>query len=331
MTASLNALRKKFPNTEIHAAVTSPWASLLQEQNSVDRIWPYERREERTARAKTIARLGFKLRKEKYNWVINFHASPSSALLAFSTGAPIRAIHFHGHKDKNRFSTVTIPGKGSVRPNIERDLDCIRALGINVPVGELPNLSIRKSETQMALAILEKENIRKPFLAIGVGASRLTKIWPVERFAQIATHWNQTTQGSVILVTGPDETMLRDQFLSKYSDGIYSAHAKPLRQLMGFLSHSQAYFGNDSGPKHMAVALGIPTITVIGPEDPFEWHPYSKSDHPYLFIPDMDCRSDALPGHPPWCGLNACTEKAHQCMMGIQVKEAWNKIKERVL
>src|SRR3989338_4246346 len=115
MTAPLLELRRIFPHAEIHVTVTSPWTPLLEFHPGVNRIWAYERRKETAARAKTIAALALKLRKENFDCVINFHASPSSSTLAFATGAKIRSVHFHGHRDKNRYSTVEIPGKGKIK------------------------------------------------------------------------------------------------------------------------------------------------------------------------------------------------------------------------
>src|SRR5690606_15899913 len=120
--------------------VTSQWAPLLEGHPAVDRVWHYHRRKDMTARAKTLARFALELRRERYDLVLNFHASPSSSTLAFATGAKTRAIHFHGHTDKNRYSTVEIPGKGQVKKAIERDLDVVRALGIEVPEGRMPRV-----------------------------------------------------------------------------------------------------------------------------------------------------------------------------------------------
>src|SRR3712207_7304614 len=53
----------------------------------------------------------------------------SSATLARMSGAPARAVHFHGHNDRNRHSTVEVPGKGTLKPIIERDMDALRGLG----------------------------------------------------------------------------------------------------------------------------------------------------------------------------------------------------------
>jgi len=353
MTAPLQALRTAYPEAEIHVAVTSTWAPLLEGHPAIDRIWLYQRHERTAARAKAIARLALILRNKHFDSAVNFHASPSSATLAFATGARTRSIHFHGHKNKNRYSTVLVPGKGTLKPNIERDMDTIRALGLLIPEGKLPQLHLKETELQAATERLKQHGLKTPVLAIGLGSSRPTKSWPIERFAALAIAWNQRTGGSVLALAGPGEESLSHHFLKSCDDALgatysdlperASARAQiacevgiPLRMLAALLQVSDVFVGNDSGPKHIAVAVNTPTITLFGPEHPFEWHPYPSDLHPYLFVEGLACRKDAQPGMPPWCGLNACEIEEHKCMRQIGVEEVftqcqhqWQRIKSK--
>ncbi len=268
----------------------------------------------------------FEARQKKYDVVLHFHASPSSSKFALATGAKIRAVHFHGHKDRNRFSTVEIPGKGTLKPIIERDMDVIRALGVNVPAGRLPLIHLSPAETQTARERLGSGR----WLGLGLGASRPTKSWGLERFAQIAqAHVAQG--GKILAITGPDEQELAQQF------GVLTSQIAPadiriesrlkIRELAALISQCQVFLGNDSGPRHLAVAVGVPTLTLFGPEDPFEWHPYPQDQHPIAFQKDMACRKDALPGYPAWCGLSECVIEKHRCMTEITVDEIQGKLR----
>lgn len=338
MTAPLNELRAAYPEAEIHVVVSAAWAPLLEAHPAVDQIWLYERHREATSRAKALARLAIHLRKEKFDAVVNFHASPSSSALAYATGARDRSIHFHGHKDKNRYSTVTIPGKGMLKPIIERDMDAIRAFGVHVPAGRLPRLQLQLSEKTQAAERITQLNLPGPVLALGLGASRPTKSWPIDRFAALAISWCQQTQGGVLALTGPNESSLAHDFMRKVDDllglsipqaperavirtKITTESGLALRQLAAVIDQSAVFCGNDSGPKHIAVAVDTPTVTLFGPEDPYEWHPYPQEMHPIFYVKDLPCRKDADPGMPPWCGLNACVEEHHKCMREIGVEQ----------
>jgi heptosyltransferase-2 len=252
-------------------------------------------------------------------------------MIAFATGAKTRSIHFHGHQDRNRYSTVPVPGKGILKPIIERDMDTVRALGMRVSEGKLPMLHSSASEIRWAKSYANAFTSQGPLLALGLGASRPTKSWPVERFAQVAVQWCKAQNGAAIAIASPQETALIRDFLKSVDEilsncvldaaeratlrnCITAESGFSVRELSALLGAASVYVGNDSGPKHVAVAQQTPTVTVFGPEHPFEWHPYPQSLHPYFFVENLPCRRDAQPGMPAWCGLDVCVEQRHQCM-----------------
>lgn len=334
MTAPLQELKRAYPDAKIDVVVTAAWAPLLENHPAVHEVFTYERHKEATARAKAIARLALSLRKAHYDCVINLHASGSSSALAYAVGAKTRSIHFHGHEDKNRYSTVEIPGKGVLKPIIERDMDTIRALGIMIPEGAMPEVHLSQEEIEKAKFRMDLMGLQGPVLCMGIGASRPTKTWPLERFASIAIRWVEQFDGSVIVLNSRDENPLARRFYDSVDEKIVSWYADrgkrrgvrgriinetqvPLRMLASILKNADLYLGNDSGPKHLAVAVGTPTVTLFGPEDPFEWHPYPKGKHPLHYIEGLKCRKDHLPGFRPWCGLQECVAEEHRCMRSI--------------
>ncbi len=333
MTAALKELHRLFPHAAIHVVVSNPWVPILNHTPGVTRIWPYTRHEDTSSRVKAMARLGYKLRHEKFDLVINFHASPSSSLLAFATGAPIRSVHFHGLKDANRFSTVVIPNKGKVLPIVERDLDAIRALGVKAEPGTLPEIFLQPKEVQRGLQL---RGAPGTYLMLGLGASRPTKQWPVENFCEVAAKWCQHFPDGRVLALGSKTeselllnfTNLAHERTPQFATRIHAQSNLRIRELAAVLKHATVYLGNDSGPKHIAVAVGTPTVTLFGPEHPLEWHPYPRDRHPYFFIEHLPCRRDALPGLPEWCALTYCEQEGHQCMVRLGTEEVFGKCLE---
>ena len=213
-------------------------------------------------------------------------------------------------------------------------MDAIRALGINVPEGRMPRVHLSPVESDLGLDRLESLGLEGPVLALGLGASRPTKTWPLERFAALAIEWRKKQKGGVLALVGPREDDVLHSFLKAADDllaatvpdsteratirlGMVTQGAPPIRLLAAMLRHCSVFVGNDSGPKHLAVSVDIPTVTIFGPEDPFEWHPYPKSEHPILYVAHLNCRKDAQPGMPAWCGLDVCIEEKHRCMREI--------------
>ncbi len=328
MTAPLNELRRAFPSAEIQVLVSQTCAPVFVGHPFISKVWTFERHRDAASRARSLAGLAIRLRRERFDTVVNFHASPSSATLAFATGAPTRAIHFHGHKDRNRYSTVDVPGKGILKPIIERDMDSVRALGAHVSPGRLPEIKVLPGEKEEAQKRLAQMGLPTPVLAIGLGASRSTKFWPFERYALLAEKWCAQTGGSVIALMSADEDQQGREFLRCVEAQVAQAEVRrkitiesglDLRSLFALVGETAVLVGNDSGPRHIAVAVGTPTVTIFGPEDPFEWHPYPSERHPYFFAEGLPCRKDALPGYPAWCGLDTCVVEQHRCMREIGV------------
>lgn len=333
MTAALSALKSAFPRADIDVCVTAAWAPLLEQNPAIRKIIPFERRTNRRARLRSLMKLGFELRSVGYDAVLNLHASPSSSAMALATFAKIRAVHFHGHTDRNRYSTVTIPDKGVLKPIIERDLDVVRALGAHVAQDAFPTqIFLSDAERAAAATKLKDLGLTGPILALGLGASRDTKRWSTANWVELARRWTQARGGSVLALGAQDEAPLIAEWLTAVGAGAAPTQFAALtdlsvRELAQVLSQVTVLAGNDSGPRHIAVAIGRPTVTLFGPEDPFEWHPYPRREHPSLFVPHLPCRRDASPGYPAWCGLHTCTVERHRCMTEITVDQVWETLK----
>jgi len=329
MSAPLSTLHANFPRAKIDVVVTSQWAPLLENHPAIHKLWHYHRYQNKAARAKSIASLALNLRKFPFDCAVNFHASPSSAILAFSSGAKMRSIHFHGHTDKNKFSTVEISGKGQLKPIIERDMDTIRAIGAKSEPNQLPKIYLKESEILEAKETLAQTQLPPPYLGIALGASRPTKIWPITNFIEVSKNWKKQTGGSIILLGIDDEKELTSHFSKAFKkDELHTFLDLPIRKLCAVISKLNVLIGNDSGPRHIAVAVDTPTITLIGPEHPLEWHPYPVDRHPFFYIENLNCRKDAHPGMPQWCSLYTCEKENHKCMKLIGSEPVTKKLME---
>ena len=98
---------------------------------------------------------------------------------------------------------------------------------------------------------------------------------------------------------------------------VYLIKNMGLREISGIINYCSSFIGNDNGLFHIAVALGIPTITIFGPENPVEWHPYE-----HLSIEKHIVISKNLPCVN--CGKMFC--ETHDCINSITVDEVFEKI-----
>jgi len=343
LLASLRLLRETYPRATIDLVVTTAWADLMRTSGYVDQVFSYEHHPRVPARAKALTRLALTLRKERYDWALNFHSSPALAALSYAVGASTRAIHFHGPKLRNLYSTVTIPGKGIAKSALEKDFDVLRALGLSVPENCFPILPVDQNRKSSILNQYRELKLSGPRLLLGLGASRPSKIWPLDRFATLALRWIEESKGHVSVVYTSAESALYQSFIEAletqasqwYQDSKARAQVlsqiipetdRTLPELAALFATSQIFFGNDSGPKHLAAATGVPSLTVFGPEDPLEWHPYSKDKHQYLYLTPLSCRVPQDPGGRPWCGLNICITEEHRCMRSISESDVFSAL-----
>ena len=120
----------------------------------------------------------------------------------------------------------------------------------------------------------------KPVVAMHTGAGNITKTWPAEYFSALIDLLTERNGVNVLLIGGPDEReaseALRETLLRPDAVGSVAGET-PLGELPRLLSACCLYIGNDSGPKHIAAALGIPTIGIhSGVVDAVEWGPVGR-------------------------------------------------------
>lgn len=117
----------------------------------------------------------------------------------------------------------------------------------------------------------------KPVVAVHPGAGNITKQWPEAHFSALIDLLIERNNVNILLVGGPDEVevALSLQANVQHSDAVFSMAGKTsLSDLPRLLKNCVLYIGNDSGPKHIAAAVGIPTIGIhSGVVDPVEWGP----------------------------------------------------------
>ena len=86
------------------------------------------------------------------------------------------------------------------------------------------------------------------------------------------------------------------------------------------MAEANVYIGNDTGLKHLAIALGLKTYTFFGPEPPNEWHPYDQNSHPFFYIEDLECRTQ----NAHYCGLSECNS---MICMDFKIESVYERVK----
>ena len=155
---------------------------------------------------------------------------------------------------------------GAIGEAMEADRMLIQASPVPLPLDEFPE----------AVAAL----FDKPVVAIHPGAGNITKQWPEEHFSALIDLLIEKNDVNILLVGGPDEVEIADALMEAvlHPEAVASmAGQTSLVMLPRVLAACVLYIGNDSGPKHIAAAMGLPTIGIhSGVVDATEWGPVGR-------------------------------------------------------
>ncbi|MGE4232609.1 MAG: glycosyltransferase family 9 protein [Bacteriovoracia bacterium] len=333
LTGSLRLLRKNFPKSPIHVLVRSPAGQLLEGLPYVDRIICTKEPRGKFDRVAYWARIISRLRNLRYSYVLNFHASFRSAMTCLFCMAQKVVTNHHELNGRNWFSDVEVPGRGVVKSNIDRDLDVLRAIGIKAEVKDaLPELRFLPAEIEEMKEVISK-NTKNPqknpvSIFLGIGGSRDTKRWEPDLFARMTEILSKKLGARFLIASIDSDKRWLEKFFASFSnqeilnDFVHLTNLE-LRQTACVIANSDIYVGNDSGMKHVAAAVGKPTVSLFGPEAPLEWHPYDTNCHPYFFIEGLECRTES---GKHWCSIPSCVKHDHKCMKQILPEQVAEKV-----
>lgn len=271
------ALRQRFPHAELHWIVNSTYQCLLQQHPDLDEVIPFDR--QRTARnwidgVRYTIDFYQTLRRRRYDLVIDLQGLLRSALMVQMTGAR-RKLGLNSAREGARwfYNIVLLDDLWNMHA-VDRYWLVAEAFGVGRMQKQFrfPPLD---SERQLWLSKLA--TLPRPWVMMNLGTRWVTKRWPVKHFAALGQQMVLKTGGSIILVGGPDEQPLATGFQQQWSQQVVSTVGKTnLRELVAMLSLADLVISNDSGPLHVAAALGKPTLSPFTCTSPTRTGPYGQ-------------------------------------------------------
>lgn len=133
-----------------------------------------------------------------------------------------------------------------------------------------PRIRVEPEEASRAAAWLESSGLSAPLVALHPGSGATRKNWPLDRFAALADRLHERGLRPVWSL-GPLEERVR-----AVAGCRPCLPAVTVRELAAFLAQVDLFIGNDSGPGHLAAAVGTRTLSLFGPTDPVLWRPRSR-------------------------------------------------------
>lgn len=246
------------------------------------------------------------LRRNKYDIALDFQGLLKSAVIAKLSGAKRRAGFDRRdlREQASRFLLTETVEVGRQVNVIRKNLALAGgALGIPVPDSEFV-FPIHTAEEHIAEAEAIRAAAGERFAILNPGGGWVTKLWPAERFGELAEMlWSRLGIASVVS-TGPKEEPLAERVRSKIRNARVIFAGPSLKGFYELSKHAAVYIGGDTGPTHLAVAAGAPVAGIFGPT---EWwrngSPYA--DDICVERLDIGCRVDC---HRRRCSYWICME-----------------------
>lgn len=273
-----HALRRHFPEAHLTWIVEAREFAILKGHPDLDSVVPVDTRLWRRliwrpagARevGQKLSRLTERIRRARFDAAIDLQGLVKSGLLTAYTGAPLR-IGFafrHCREPLNALFTnrrVT-PPREAVHI-VLRYLSLLAPLGVKVttPVFHVPS----EPEAERRIEEFLAEQGVKPrdrLVALNPGAGRPAKRWPVEHFAGLAERLSVEAGVRILLLWGPDEEAMARSIAAGMTSRPILAPPTTLPELSALLRRSALMVAGDTGPLHLAAALGTPSIGLYGP------------------------------------------------------------------
>ncbi len=296
-TPAVAALKKAFPGVSIDFLVEPPSHEILEGCPDLDHVIVY-----RSQGWLDAARWVRRIRARRYDWVVDFMGNPRTAILTAGSAAVVRAGPAHvAHRWAYN------------RPLIQSPVTCYAGLE---KVRWLKALGVHEEDT-LCLPRLHlpgipeyREGGDRP-VGFAPASRKETRQWPVESFIKLGKLLRERHGLRVLVFWGPAEEALAGTVARGIGDGARTAPETPtLREAAGLIAGCRLLVTNCNGPKHIAVALGVPTVTIHGSSDPASWTP----PHPrHIAVREESLSCIA-------CGLNRCPTQ-RECLTGLSAEK----------
>ncbi len=282
----------------------------------VDKVWP----EPRPAGLAEWWRLASEVRRKRFDLAVIFPNSFESAAMAVVGRIPKRV----GYSMDGRGWLLTHPVQGEKRKvhHVDYYLELAKALGADI---SKPVLAIqsRPEDRTIARKLLSAEGISPGFrfMILGPGAAfGAAKRWGDRQFAEAADRLAKEFQLSVVIIGSEGERSISESIRSfMHSPAVVLNGKTSMETLIGLIAESSLMLGNDSGPVHLASALGIPTVAVFGATDYRVAAPYGPLGR------EVHQQVECSP-----CWLRECPID-HRCMTRVSPETVCNAAREVLL
>ena len=309
--ALVSGIKNQRPESRITWLVEPKCAELVSLHPQIDHIIVFDRQR----RASAMRRLFKELRKAHFDITLDLQRHLKSGFFSLLSGAKQR-IGFNRRNAKELnwlFNNETIPFFNENLSKLDHYLKFIDHLGLPEPDSLDFGLEDLQIHQMIPPAVAE---IQDTFIAVVMGSSWETKDWSFESYRDLVQQILKKQNRPVVLLGGSNQRDVAANLIEKAdSPNIIDLTGNPLLELTAVLKAAAAAVGPDSGPGHLAAAVGTPYVTLFGPTPVLRHVPYG-CEH-LVVQSDLGCAP---------CYAKQCPEGHTRCMEIIAVDKVAGKI-----
>lgn len=258
----LGALRRRWPAARITWVVNAAYEPLLAGHPDLSDTLPFDRGAFKKGVRTSIAyslEFARELRRRRFDLVVDLQGLLRTGLMCWASGAP-RVVGFAAAREGSRHAytdRVRVPDADRIHA-VDRYWRVAEALG----AGDGPKrFHVPISAEARAWAAAELGGLPRPVVAVAVGAKWVTKRWPPGHFAELLRRSQAAFDGSAVFVGTGEDTPASAEVMRHLRGPAKDFTGKTsLPRLAAVLAASDAMVGNDTGPLHLAAAVGVPCV-----------------------------------------------------------------------
>jgi len=272
---AIGGLIKHFQEKKFYLIIDAAYREIVENIISEEQITFYPRKQFNTGsylrRALSYAEFMYSIRKMQPDIAIDLQGGHTSSLITLFSGASTSVAG----------SFTNRPYAYNLKVNVSEGKHkaysyCEVAAAVGAPVNE-EVYRLRSARDRMVSLGEKLKNIglisEKPIVTVHPGGGRLQKLWTVSGFATIAD-WLAAGDYQVVFIGGPGELKRTSDITSLLRHQTYNlVGILSLGELMALFEMSSLFLGNDSGPMHLAAAMGTPVVAMFGYADEKRWGP----------------------------------------------------------
>jgi len=306
----LAAVKKRYPESEIHWVVAKGLHKFLTGHPLIHKLWIMDKNgwKKRNRIPTTISEINaFRkgLKAENFDISIDLSGLLRSGLVTLAAGAKYKLGFSDSNEGSPFFYTHKIRGGNQIHA-IDRYLLLAKYIGCDVsevlfPFPPLPDLS----------KLLE--TLPQHFCILAPSAGKEANRWPAERFGQLAA---KLAVPSIVIASEADMSIAEETVAASNGSAINLAGKTGLKELVSLTKKADFFVCNDTGPMHIAAALGVPVFALFGPANPTRTGPYGANST--VIREKLDCS--------PCYARKPCTKNNWSCMNNLTVDKVFDHI-----